>query len=89
MENHYVSLENRERMTVSQVLDVDAFDENTLWANVKDGSIEISGSGLNVERLDLQEGLLIVTGRICSFSYTDKKVKEKSRLFRLFRRKAG
>ena len=67
MDNHYISLENREKITISQVLDVDAFDEDTLWANLKDGAI----------------GLLIVTGKICSFAYTDKKIKEKGKLFRL------
>lgn len=87
MENHSVLLENRGRMTVSQVTDVDAFDENTLWANIKDGAVEISGTGLHVEKLDLQEGVLVVTGRICAFSYTDKKVREKGRLLKLFRRK--
>ena len=39
MENHYISLENREKITISQVVDVDAFDEDTLWANLKDGGI--------------------------------------------------
>lgn len=83
MDNHYISLENREKITISQVLDVDAFDEDTLWANLKDGAIELTGDNLNIEKLDLQEGLLIVTGKICSFAYTDKKIKEKRKLFRL------
>ena len=79
MDNHYISLENREKITISQVLDVDAFDEDTLWANLKDGAIELTGDNLNIEKLDLQEGLLIVTGKICSFAYTDKKIKEKGK----------
>ena len=83
MDNHYISLENREKITISQVLDVDAFDEDNLWANLKDGAIELTGDNLNIEKLDLQEGLLIVTGKICSFAYTDKKIKEKGKLFRL------
>ena len=29
MENHYLTVENRERLTVSQVVEVDAFDENS------------------------------------------------------------
>lgn len=33
MEEQRVILENRNKMTVSQVVDVDAFDEETLWAN--------------------------------------------------------
>jgi len=87
MENHYLTLENREKLTISQVSDVDAFDENNLWANVKDGSIEISGENLNIEKLDLEEGLLVVAGRINSFSYVDKKIRERVLPILSFRKK--
>ena len=87
MENHHIGIDNRERMTITQVADVDAFDEETLWANLQDGSIEITGEKLNIEKLDLQEGILIVTGRIDSLTYTDKKIKEKGNFFRGFLKK--
>ena len=73
MENHYISIENREKIIVSQVADVDAFDEETLWANLKDGAIEITGQKLNIEKLDLNEGMLVVSGKICSLVYIDRK----------------
>ena len=82
MENHYITIENRERITISRVKDVDAFDEETLWANLEEGSIEISGEKLNIEKLDLQDGTLIVTGRISAVVYTDRKTGEKGRFFR-------
>ncbi len=88
MENHYLTVENREKITINQVIDVDAFDENNLWANIKDGSIEISGEKLNVEKLDLEEGILVVKGKINTFSYVDKKIHDKGRIMRLFGRKA-
>ena len=56
MENHYVTVENREKITISQVVDVDAFDEENLWADVSDGSIELTGEKLNIQKLDLKEG---------------------------------
>ena len=64
MENHYLTIENREKLTIGQVADVDAFDEETLWANLKEGGVEITGEKVNIEKLDLQEGTLIVTGTI-------------------------
>ena len=76
MENHYITLENREKITISQVLDVDAFDEDNLWANLKDGGIELTGEKLNIEKLDLEEGMLVVSGKISSLSYTDTTTKE-------------
>lgn len=83
MENHYISIENRNRITISQVKDVDAFDEQMLWANLEEGSIEITGEELNVERLDLEAGILIASGRICMINYNDK-VKKKSRAPKVF-----
>ncbi len=89
MENHYISIENREKITISQVTDVDAFDEDALWANLSEGSIEITGKNLNIEKLDLSEEILVVTGTICSVTYTDKTVKKAGRGLRNFgRRKA-
>ena len=82
MENHFITIENRETITLSRVSDVDAFDEETLWANLEEGGIEISGEKLNIEKLDLQDGMLIVTGRISAVMYTDRKAREKGRLLR-------
>ena len=87
MENHYITIEKREKITVTEVLDVDAFDEYNLWANLKEGSLEVSGENLNIEKLDLQEGLLVVTGKVYSVSYNDKKAKEKKLLHGIFKRK--
>ncbi len=87
MENHYISIENREKITISQVADVDAFDEATLWANLSEGSVEITGRNLNIEKLDLSEGTLVVTGTICSVTYTDKTVKKAGRGLRNFGRR--
>ena len=74
---HHVSIEGRERVTITQVADVDAFDEAALWANLKEGAIEVTGQGLNMEKLDLEQGLLVVTGQIMSLTYTDKLKKGK------------
>lgn len=82
MDNHYISLENREKATISKVLDVDAFDEDTLWANLEDGAIELTGESLNIEKLDLADGILVVSGKISSFSYVDRKAKSKGRFFK-------
>ena len=86
MENHYIQIENKERISISQVTDVDAFDEETLWANLEEGGVEITGVKLNVEKLDMQEGILVVSGKIISVQYTDKNKKEKTSIFKKFSR---
>ena len=89
MDNHYITIENREKLVLSQVADVDAFDEETLWANLKEGGIEITGEKLIIEKLDLQEGMLVVTGRISSIAYTDRTFKEKSGLLKRLTARQG
>ena len=89
MEQHHIILENRKKMTVSQVLDVDAFDEETLWANLKEGAVEITGEGLHIEKLDLTEGILVITGRISSFAYVEPKKRKGGKRFRALMGKGG
>jgi len=70
MENHHITIDNRQRITITQVADVDAFDEGALWANLKEGGIELTGQELNIEKLDLDQGVLVVTGQVESLTYT-------------------
>ena len=87
MEIHHIGIDNRERITITQVADVDAFDEAVLWANLKEGSLEICGEKLNIEKLDLEQGILIVTGKMESLTYTDKKMKGSGGFLRKLGRK--
>ena len=48
--------------------------------------VEITGEKLNVEKLDMQEGILVVSGKIISVQYTDKNKKEKTSIFKKFSR---
>lgn len=85
MENHHITMDNRQRVTITQVADVDAFDEGALWANLTEGGIEITGEKLNIEKLDLDQGILILTGRVDTLAYTDKAQKMKRRFFESMR----
>ena len=86
MEEHVLTLENRKKLTINKVVDVDAFDENNLWANTQEGTVEINGENLHIERLDIEEGILVITGKIYAFCYTDKIIKEKRLLSKVFRK---
>ena len=76
MENHRVEIQNRERIHVTKVTDVDAFDENALWANLQEGGLEMTGRHLSIEKLDLDEGILVVTGQLDSLAYTGNTEKK-------------
>lgn len=76
MENHIISIDNRERITVTEVSDVDSFNEQSILVSLKNGGLLIKGEKLHIQKLDLEEGKVIITGAIGSVAYTEKKDKQ-------------
>ncbi len=76
MENHIVNMENRNRATITEVSDVESFDEEAITVILQSGAIYIKGKELHIQKLDLQEGKVIITGQINSLAYSDKKEKQ-------------
>lgn len=72
---HNLILEERKRLSVSGVTDVDSFDEQTVIAYTVKGEITIKGWDLHVSKLNLEQGELSVDGEISSLTYTDIKGK--------------
>jgi len=81
---HSVLLENRARLAVSGVEDVESFDENLINMAIGDGALVIRGSGLHIEKLSLDGGDMLVTGFVDSLSYEDRGSRQGSLLSRLF-----
>lgn len=79
-----IMLDNRSRLTVSGVNDVDSFDEKTVVAYTDYGQLTVHGSNLNISKLSTDSGELAVEGYITSLIYTDNQPNESffKRLFR-------
>ena len=75
MENHKVTIENREMTTITDIVEIDSFDEEEIRATLKKGALVIRGSNMNIQKLDLQTGVAVIGGTINSLMYV--KVKEK------------
>ena len=69
--SHQLTLDGRERLTVSGVEDVERFDENTIVLSTTQGAMTISGENLHIEKLSLDGGDLKVEGEIESLVYED------------------
>lgn len=84
---HNVILEDRRRLTVSGVSDVDSFDEQTVIVFTQMGELTVKGEDLHINRLSLEMGELAVEGDITSLSYTDRAQKPQQGSFwgRVFR----
>lgn len=80
---HCLSMESREKLSVSGVDDVSGFDENLIVLTTGQGDLTIRGQGLHIDRIDLDAGQLEVRGHIQELSY-DEPARSGSLWSRLF-----
>jgi len=80
-------LENRKKLTINGVIEVINFNENQILLNTDVGTMIVKGKELKMNKLDVQNGDVVITGKVDAFVYTsDKsKVKKDSIISRLFR----
>ncbi len=71
---HSVVLDKRASITVTGVLDVISFDEESILTETDMGVLVIRGSNLHVSKLNLETGDLVVDGEIYNISYEDRAV---------------
>ena len=82
-----LTLENRSKLFLTGVIEVISFNEEKIFFNTCKGSLVIKGSGLKMNKLDVQNGDVLIVGTIDSCVYTAQQVKKDketiiSRLFR-------
>lgn len=68
---HSVHIDSRERATVSGVHELDSFNEDEITLVTEQGTLSIIGEGLHIDKLNLDDGQLIISGFIYSFEYED------------------
>lgn len=73
---HNCILEDRKRLSVSGVNDVDSFDETVIVAKTDCGELTVSGEKLHITKLSLDVGELAIEGNINALTYAD--IAEKS-----------
>lgn len=85
--SHNIMLNNREKGSVTGILDVISFDENMIVLDTDMGLLTIKGKDLHVSRLTLEKGEMDLDGRIDSLLYSSNESYRKaghSLLSRLF-----
>ncbi|KGK89253.1 Spore protein YabP [bioreactor metagenome] len=76
-----LNLENRKRLTLSGVVEVVSFNEDQIILNTSLGTLNIKGEGLKMNKLDVQNGDVIINGIVNSCIYVNKEnKKEKEKL---------
>lgn len=70
---HHLILEDRERLSVSGVEEVESFDENTIVMDTVQGVLIVRGEDLHIEKLSLDGGDLKVEGTVESLTYEENR----------------
>lgn len=76
MENHVVNIDNRSKISITDVSDVDHFNEENISVILNDGAMSIKGKELHIQKLDLEQGDVIIAGKIQALIYSEKKGKQ-------------
>ncbi len=82
---HLVSLSDRRALSVSGVQDVDSFDEMTVVIYTDQGALTVKGSGLHINRLNIETGDLTLEGMVESLVYTEVNNRSGGFFGKLFR----
>lgn len=82
---HNVILEDRKNLTVSGVVDIDSFDEQTVILFTDMGELTIKGTDLHINKLSVDSGEMSVVGEIGMLSYSEPKQASGGLFSRMFK----
>lgn len=77
-----LTLERREKAVLTGVTDVERFDENEVVLQTHGGRLVLTGTGLHVASLQLEEGRLLVDGSIDGAVYDGGAAKRRGGFLR-------
>ena len=82
---HNLILEDRNKLKMTGVTDVDSFDETSVTAYTSAGELTVGGTKLHINKLNMENGELTVEGNIVSLVYVDREMKSTGFFGRMFR----
>lgn len=71
MQEHSLRLEDRAKLSVSGVREVESFDEESVVLHTPHGVLVIRGTQLHLQTLSIDGGNVIVNGCVQSLSYEE------------------
>lgn len=69
---HNLILENREKLSISGVIDVESFNDECVIADTELGVLIIRGIDLHINKLNIDNSELGIEGEIISCEYCDR-----------------
>lgn len=68
---HSIIMENREKLSISGVSDIDSFDESTVLLFTDMGDLEVRGNNLHMNKLNVDSGEVSIEGDIYAIVYSE------------------
>lgn len=69
---HNITLEGREKLHITGVIDVDSFNESAVIVGTQMGELVIKGEDLSISSLDIENGDVMIKGLVHSMVYESK-----------------
>lgn len=76
--NQNIIMENREKISITGVIDIHSFDDELVLAQTELGILTIKGDDLKMNKLNMDSNELIVEGQIIAIAYSDVNNSKKS-----------
>lgn len=73
-------LENREKLSISGVLDVLSFDDQVVIIETELGLLNVKGDNIRINKLSIDTSEVVIEGELNSLSYSDKSLDTKGSL---------
>ena len=80
-----IVIEDRNRISISGVEQVDSFNDTTIVLSTIKGGLSIKGEELNISKLNLDEGSVKISGMINSLIYISKEGVPKNFIGKIFK----
>lgn len=81
MSPHNLIMENREKLTLTGVIDIHSFDDELVLVETTMGILTIKGTDLKMNKLNLDNNELIVEGKTVALIYSEGELSKKGNMF--------
>lgn len=82
---HSVHIDNRMRISVTGVLDVASFNEQEAQLLTEAGPLTILGSGMHLNKLNLEDGQISIEGELLAMDYAPEEPERRGLFTKVFR----
>ena len=82
---HSIHIDNRMRISVTGVADVESFNEQEVLLLTEAGPLNIAGTNLHLSKLNLEDGQICIEGEILALDYEPPELERRGLFGKVFR----